>query len=343
MTKRFPLRAKVILAVLAALTALFLGMGIGTADIPLRDAFAILANKIFGAALPAGVSDISVSILWEIRMPRTLTAFFVGACLAVSGTVMQSVLQNPLASSFTLGVSSGASVGAALVIVTGFSLPFAGVLTLPLSGFIFGLATVFFAVALSEKLDRSMHNQTIILVGMVLSLFVNAILTLIAAFAQQYMQRLLLWTMGSFASCTWYHVGILLPVCVLGVLFLLRYSREMDILTFGDEQATTIGVDLRKMKKILLAAAALLTGISVCFTGVIGFIDLIAPHVVRRIFGSAHRIVIPMSAVFGGAFMAVADLISRTILSPQEVPIGAMTALIGAPFFLYVFFRRDFR
>jgi iron complex transport system permease protein len=335
------LSTKVLLSAAAAVLALLLSMGIGSVSISVPDAMAILGNKLFGAALPSRISGITVSIFWDIRMPRTLTAFFVGACLAVSGTVMQSVLQNPLASSFTLGVSSGASLGAAVIMVTGFSLPLAGFLTLPLAGFLFGLVTVFAAIILAERLDRNMHNQTIILIGMVLSLFVNALLTLLSALTPDSSHQILLWSMGSFSSKNWGHVAVMLPVCLLGTLFLMRFSREMDIMTFGDEQAYAIGVDIRKMKKLLIGAAAFLTGTAVCFTGVIGFIDLIAPHVVRKIFGSSHRLVLPMSALFGGAFMAVADLVSRTVLSPREIPVGSVTALIGAPFFAYVFFRKD--
>lgn len=336
-------RMKVILSIFLAVLALLVSMGIGSVSIPLPDMCAIFCHKCFGTALPQNITDSAVSIFWGIRLPRTLTAFLVGGCLAASGTVMQSVLQNPLASSFTLGVSSGASLGAAIVIVSGFSIPLIGSFTLPFMGFLFGLATVFAAILLSERIDRGMHNHTIILIGMVLSLFVNAILTLLSALTPDNSRQLLLWSMGSFSSRTWYHVSVLFPACLFGTLLLMRFSREMDIMTFGDEQALTIGVDSRKMKKILIAVSAFLTGIAVCFTGVIGFIDLIAPHVVRRVFGSSHRYVLPMSVLFGGAFMAVADLMSRTVLSPQEIPVGSVTALIGAPFFAYVFFRGNRR
>ena len=332
---------KILISILAAVAALLLCIGVGSVFISPADAWNILMSKLFGTQLSPRIQDITVSIFWEIRMPRVMTAFLVGAALAVSGTVMQSVLQNPLASSYTLGVSSGASVGAALIIVSGFSIPFIGALTLPLTAFVFGLGTVLLAIGITGKLDKNMHNQTIILVGMVLSLFVNAILTMISAVFRQHMQQLMIWTMGSFSSRTWYHVSVMFPVCLIGTLLLMHYSREMDILTFGDDQAMTIGVDTHRVKIILLVIASAMTGTSVCFSGVIGFIDLIAPHVVRRIFGPAHRIAIPMSAILGGTFMMLADLVSRTAIAPQEMPVGAVTALIGAPFFMYIFFRKD--
>ena len=331
---------KVLISILAVVLALLVSTMVGSVFISPVQSCSIFMNKLFGMSLADGIEANMVSIFWEIRVPRVLTAFLVGASLSVSGTVMQSVLQNPLASSYTLGVSSGASVGATIIIVSGFSLPVIGNLTLPLTAFVFGLGTVLLAIGFSERLDKNMHNQTIILVGMVLSLFVNAILTLISAMFRQHIQQLTFWTMGSFSSRTWYHVSVLFPVCLVGTLILTYYSREMDILTFGDEQAMTIGVDTHKVKMTLLVIIAAMTGTAVCFAGVIGFIDLIAPHMVRRIFGPAHRVTIPMAAVFGGSFMVIADLISRTVAAPVEVPVGAVTALIGAPFFMYIFFHK---
>lgn len=326
-----------------ALIALALGAAIGSVGVSPRTLIDVLANKLFGATLPEDVSDITVSILWTIRFPRAVCAFLIGAALAASGTVMQSVLRNPLASSYTLGVSSGASLFAAVVIVTGFTLPVLERYTLPLFGFLGGLGTVFLAMALAMRFNRNLENQTVILVGMVLSLFVNALLTLVTALSAERLSQLVFWQMGSFSALTWADAGLVLPVLLLSLIVLLRYSRELDLMTFGEEQALSAGVDLRRVKFLLIAVSALLTGTAVSLAGVIGFVDLIAPHVVRRIFGSNHRAVVPMSALFGGAFMVLADLLARTVLAPQELPVGAVTALIGAPFFAYVYFRRERR
>ena len=326
-----------------ALIALALGAAIGSVGVSPRTLIDVLANKLFGAALPEDVSDITVSILWTIRFPRAVCAFLIGAALAASGTVMQSVLRNPLASSYTLGVSSGASLLAAVVIVTGFTLPVLERYTLPLFGFLGGLGTVFLAMALAMRFNLNLENQTVILVGMVLSLFVNALLTLVTALSAERLSQLVFWQMGSFSALTWADAGLVLPVLLLSLVVLLRYSRELDLMTFGEEQALSAGVDLRRVKFLLIAVSALLTGTAVSLAGVIGFVDLIAPHVVRRIFGSNHRAVVPMSALFGGAFMVLADLLARTVLAPQELPVGAVTALIGAPFFAYVYFRRERR
>ena len=331
---------KFILLLALALCALALGVAIGSVGIEPADLFAVLGHKAFGLALPEEIPPVTVSILWTIRFPRAVMAFLVGAALAASGTVMQSVLRNPLASSYTLGVSSGASLFAAVIIVSGFTLPLIGRYTLPLFGFLGGLGTVFLAMALAMRFDRNLENQTIILVGMVLSLFVNALLTLVTALADDHLSRLVYWQMGSFSGQSWGNCGLVLSILIIYILALLRYSREMDLMTFGEEQALSAGVDLQKVKFILIALSALMTGTAVSLAGVIGFVDLIAPHIVRRFFGSKHKLVVPASALFGGAFMVLADMFGRTILAPEELPVGAVTALIGAPFFAYIYFRR---
>ncbi len=331
---------KMIILLALALIALALGVAIGSVGISLPDLIAVLGHKLFGMALSEEISPVTVSILWTIRFPRAVMAFLVGASLAASGTVMQSVLRNPLASSYTLGVSSGASLLAAIVIVSGFTLPAIGQYTLPLFGFLGGLITVFLAMALAMRFDRNLENQTIILVGMVLSLFVNAMLTLVTALSDDHLSRLVYWQMGSFSGQTWSNCGLVLSILLVCLVVLLKYAREMDLMTFGEEQALSAGVDLQRVKLILIAVSALMTGTAVSLAGVIGFVDLIAPHVVRKFFGSNHRLVVPASALFGGAFMALADMVGRTALAPQELPVGAVTALIGAPFFAYIYFRR---
>ena len=325
------------LLALLSLAAIAAGVALGSTVIPLRTQLAVLSNRIFGTALPKGLPSVTPSILWNLRFPRSLMAFAVGASLAASGTVMQSVLRNPLASSYTLGVSSGASLLAAVVIVSGFDV--LGRYTLPLSGFVGGLGTVFIAMSLALRFDRTLENQTVILVGMVLSLFVNALLTLVTALSADRLARLIYWQMGSFSGSTWENAGLQYAVLTACLLALIRYAREMDLMTFGEEQALSAGVDLKRVKLILIGVSALLTGTAVSLVGVIGFVDLIAPHVMRRFFGSNHRAVVPASALFGGLMMVLADLASRTVLAPQELPVGAVTAIIGAPFFAYIYFH----
>ena len=315
-------------------------INIGSVYVALPDALYITMHKLFGITLPARIEPMTVSIFWNIRVPRALVSFFVGGSLAVSGAVMQSLLQNPLASSYTMGVSSGSAVGAALIIISGIQTFALRSILLPLTGFVFALLTVFFVILFSSRIDRNIHSYTIILIGMVISLFVSAMLTLIAALFPDRSQQIYFWMMGSFSARNWSHVLIIIPVSIIVTFIIMLFSRELDIMTFGDDQAMSIGVNTRHKKILLIMLTALLTGVSVAFTGTIGFIDLVAPHAVRRIFGARHKAVIPMSFLFGGAFMSVMDLIARTLLSPREIPVGAVTALLGAPFFIILFFKK---
>ncbi|MCL2045887.1 MAG: iron ABC transporter permease [Oscillospiraceae bacterium] len=334
------MKAKVIVTIVLSLVIIVIGVTFGSVWVPPDTVWHIIRNKVFSVPLPESVSQTSVAIVWNLRLPRALLAFIVGACLSISGAVMQSVLRNPLASSYTLGVSSGASLGACIVIMFGVTLPFLPLMTLPLIGFAFGLGTILLAVAFASRLDGQMENNTIILTGMVFSLFVNALTTLLSAISREHLQRLVFWQMGSFSARGWTPVAILAPIIVAGLLYVLHYNRELDMMTFGEEQAKTMGVNIKRIKWILLVTSAALTGSAIAFVGVIGFVDLVAPHIIRRIFGSSHRYVLPMSAFFGGAFMVICDLVARTVVSPAELPVGAVTAMIGAPFFAYIYFGR---
>lgn len=334
------MRTKIIIAVCVSLFVIIFGIALGSVYIPPAEIFNIILHKVRGINLPESIKPASVSIVWNLRMPRTLLAFIAGGALSVSGAVMQSVLRNPLASSYTLGVSSGASLGACIVIYYGITIPFASMLTLPLMGFVFGFGTILLSIAFASRIDGRMENNTIILTGMVFSLFINAVTTLMSALSREHMQRLIFWQMGSFSMKDWSTVFILAPVTIIGTIFITHFNRELDIMTFGEEQAQTMGVNLKRVKWILLITSAALTGSAIAFVGVIGFVDLVAPHIVRRLFGASHRYIIPMSALFGGAFMVICDLVARTVVSPSELPVGAVTALIGAPFFAYIYLGR---
>jgi len=331
---------KACIAVCVSIIVVLLGIAIGSVNILPMNVLRIIGHNVFGLSLSEHVTPAHVAIVWHQRLPRALLAFIAGASLSVSGAVMQSVLRNPLASSYTLGVSSGASLGASLVILMGISLPFFSALSLPILGFSFGLATILVVVAIARQLDIRMENHTIILTGMVFALFINSITTIMFTFFREGVQNMVFWQMGTFRLRGWQPVYILFPIVLIGIFFISRFKWELDVMTFGEEQAQAIGVNTRRVKLILLIAAAALTGSTIAFVGVIGFVDLVAPHIVRKIFGAAHRYVIPMSALVGGIFMVLSDLVARTVTSPVELPVGAVTAIIGAPFFAYVFFSR---
>jgi len=334
------MKVKIGLTLIICIAILLSCIAFGSVHIPIVNTIRILAYILFRASLPDFITPADVAIVWNLRLPRVLLAFLAGGALSVSGAVMQSVLRNPLASSYTLGVSSGASLGASFVIFMGVSLPFFTLLTLPILGFIFGIGTILLVMAIVSKLDTRMENHTIILTGMVLSLFVNAITTLMFAFFRESTQRMIFWQMGSFSMKDWHTIYILAPIVIVGAIIVFRYKMELDIMTFGEEQAQSVGLNIKRVKWSLLITSAAITGSAVSFVGVIGFVDLVVPHIVRRMFGSSHKHVIPLSAVIGGAFMALCDLAARTVTAPLELPVGAVTAIIGAPFFAYIYFSR---
>ncbi|HPX46975.1 MAG: Hemin transport system permease protein HmuU [Spirochaetes bacterium ADurb.Bin269] len=326
-------------ALILSFLTIGLATGAGSVFIAPADCVSILLHKTLGTELADGIKVSAVGIVWNLRFPRVLFAFLAGGALSVSGAVMQSILKNPLASSFTLGISSGATLGAALVILGSAYIPVAASLTVPAAGFIFSALTFFAVMALSRAVDPELDNGTIILTGMVVSLFISAALTLLSAFSGQEMNRLLLWQMGSFALKGWPPVYVLLPVAIGGTALVSAFAGEMDILTFGDEDAQALGVNVKRTKRILIALSSLLTGCAVAWAGVIGFLDLAVPHAVRRVVGPGHRALIPLSFFTGGIVMTLADLAARTLIPPLDLPVGAITAVLGAPVLGWIYYR----
>lgn len=329
------------MAIAVSLATVILATGIGSVFVPPRECLAIIAHRAFGASLPEWVRPSHVGIVWSLRLPRVILAFLAGAAISVTGAVMQSILKNPLASSFTLGVSAGASFGAALVIL-GASIPLvasiaAFPLSIPAAGLLFSLASIFLVMRFSRAIDPSLSGNTIILAGMVLSLFINAVMTLLSALSKEGINRLVFWQMGSFAVKGWIPVLVVAPVLAICTALILLHSREMDIMAFSDDEAASIGVPVARVRSRLFVLSSALTGCTIAFTGVIGFIDLAVPHMVRRAVGGEHRLVIPYSFLAGGTLMTLADLAARTLIPPLDLPVGAITAVIGAPVFAYIF------
>ena len=330
-----------ILSVPIVIIIICIGTSIGSSNISIMDIISIISNKLFNTNLLEGIEAKDVAIIWSVRLPRVLLAFTVGGALAASGAVVQSILKNPLASPYTLGVSSGASLGVGLLIVSGISIPVLGNFVLPVIGFLCSLLTMFIVLIFASKVDKKLSNTTIILTGMVFSLFFNAALTTLTAIFTRKIESIAMWQMGSFSMKGWSYLKVGVPFFIIGIIGIMIFTKEMDILTFGEEQAKSVGVEAEKVKKYLFIFVSILTGAAVALSGIIGFVDLIAPHIVRKVFGSKHSCVIPMSIVFGGCLMVITDLISRTIIVPSELPVGAVTAMIGAPFFAYLYFKKS--
>lgn len=314
---------------------------IGSVSVSPLDIVKVILSKVSGnEKILSSVSYQSEVIIWMLRLPRVLLGFLIGGALAISGTAVQSVLKNPLASPYTLGVSTGASLGVSVYLLVFQANSVFGMMTLPIVGFVCAMVTIFSILAFSKKVDPSMNNTTLILMGMVVSLFLNAVITLMLALFRQNMDKVIFWQMGSLALRGWPFVLAILPFFIVGVLGLLRYQNTLDLMTLSDENAKSLGVEVEKVRTKILILSALLTGSAVALSGTIGFIGLVTPHVIRRMTGPNHRLVLPLSILFGGCFLVLADLLARTIISPSELPVGAITAFIGAPFFALIFFRR---
>lgn len=332
------------LSTAGSISCMLLALAVGTVWISPWSLFSALSS------LNSPEPSLEQAIILSLRLPRVLLAFAAGAAFSVSGAALQAVLKNPLASPFTLGVSAGASLGAGSVILFGLSSSLAaasGILSLasaPLAGFLMAMLTVGILLRFSRAVDPDLSGTTVILAGMVISLFLNALLTLATALSRESVQRLVFWQMGSFALKGPYAVVVVWVTALAGISLLSLFHRELDILTFGDDEAVSLGVNSGRMRVILIAISAVMTGTAVSFVGVIGFVDLAVPHAVRRIAGPAHRLLIPLCALWGGTLMVAADLIARIVLAPTELPVGAVTALLGAPFFARLWMhagRRD--
>ena len=326
--------------IVAAVVVVVAAVCVGSVKIRVADVPAVLLNHIFGRPLPERIDKAVDTILWTLRVPRVILAFVVGASLGASGVVMQAVLRNPLASSYTIGLSAGTSLGVGTLMLFGVTFPVLGLFGYPIVGCICGIGAITLAIFFSSALDRNLSSNTIVLVGMVFSIFISALITLIMALNTTVLQQLTYWQMGSFNMREWTHTLAVLPVAILLLIWLSFKTRELDILTFGDEQAALMGINVKREKWLLLYLGAALTGASIAFVGIISFVDLVTPHIVRRVFGAKHKVVLPMTAVCGGTLMVISDLAARTLLPGRELPVGTVTALLGAPFFVIVFFKQ---
>lgn len=322
-----------IMAVIFLIFTAALGISIGSVSIPLHTLWAALFTK-------TGLDHSTATIVLNIRLPRVLLAGLVGASLSIAGASFQGLLKNPLADPYTLGVSSGASVGAVLVLFYGISLPFIGSFTLPLISVIFALATILFVLLFSRLVSRGLSVETIILTGIIFSSFLGSLISLMIALTGKQLRSIIGWLLGSVSMRGWEYIWIMLPFFIVGTFMLLLNGKELNALSFGEERAHHLGVNVKSRKLFILIAASILTGASVSVSGTIGFVGLVIPHLIRLMFGPDHRHLLPLSTLFGAGFLILADLVARTVIAPTELPIGVITALIGAPVFALLLFRQ---
>jgi iron complex transport system permease protein len=320
--------------------AMIVGVSMGSSSIPLSTVIYIFAENVFGIQTAEVLDESVVNIVMAIRLPRVILAFCVGASLALAGAAFQGLLKNPLADPYTLGVSSGASLGAVVVIFFNIQLPIIGAFTLPLVSICTAFLTLVLVLLFARMADRKMSVETLILSGIIFSAFLGALLSLIIALTGEELRQIISWLMGSVSMRGWAYIQLIVPFMIISFFLLLVCTRELNALSFGEESASHLGVNVNRTKWIVLISASMLTGAAVAVSGTIGFVGLVIPHLTRMMFGPNHARLLPLSMLYGGAFLIIADLISRTIISPSELPIGVITAFIGAPIFSYIFFRR---
>jgi len=303
--------------------------------IPLLLAFCLLSGAA-GFGLPDAATPTGRALL-ELRLSRIVTGFFVGAALSCSGCALQAVLRNALAEPYVLGVSSGGSLGAAVVIVLG--LASLTPLALPLGAFVGAAATLLLVCALARRAGGYMPN-TLILTGVVVGSMLSSLLMLLLSFAQsRAVHSITWWMLGSLQATSWSLVTLIAFLIVLALATLIVESRTLNALLLGTETAHNLGVRTRIALPLILGAATLAAAAAVAVSGIIGFVGLLIPHVLRRLTGANHRTLLPCAALFGGTFLVLCDTLARTLFAPHEIPVGVVTSLFGGPFFLYLLTR----
>ncbi|SCL16730.1 iron complex transport system permease protein [Micromonospora inyonensis] len=332
---RLPWLAAGIAAVLVALIA---GVSFGPVSLPPGSVALELLNLIPGVRLDSGLTEREIAIITELRLPRAVLGLLVGGLLALAGGCYQGVFRNPLADPYLLGVAAGAGLAVTAVIALGGTdgaltrLPF----TIPLAAFVGSLGAVAMTYLLGAAGGRDRSPATLILAGVAVSAVLSAGQTFVLQRNSDNIQQVYSWLLGRLATAGWHDVLLVLPYFALTAVVVLLHRRELDVLALGDDEASSLGLHPQRSRYLLVAAASLGTAAAVSASGLIGFVGIIVPHTVRLLAGSSYRAILPLSMLFGGAFLALTDVIARTAAAPAEVPIGVVTALLGGPFFVLV-------
>ena len=311
---------------------------IGTANIGVIDTFRIVISKIPIIERYIDISDISKShetIIWSIRLPRVLLGALVGSSLSMTGAAFQGIFKNPMADPYVIGISSGAALGASIAIILGINISFMNLSTISIFAFIGALSAVFTVYNIA-RIKNKVPVTTLLLAGIAIGQFLTAIMSFLMVIYSKDMAKIIYWTMGSLAGKGWTPlISITIPV-VISMMGIGFFARDLNIMLIGEESAQSLGIDVERTKVYILILGSFLVSMVVSVSGIIGFVGLIIPHIVRIVLGPDNRILLPSSALVGAIFMIFADTIARTIISPVEIPVGIITALFGGPFFLYL-------
>jgi len=330
-----------IAAVLTLVGAAAAGILVGPAGLPVGGVLLAVVGRLPFVHVHSGLSPTESAILWQIRMPRMVLGGLVGWTLAASGAGYQGVFRNPLADPYLLGAAAGAGLGATLMIA--YAPHTSGWLVdpVPLAAFAGAIAAVVISYVVATATDRRAGSATILLAGLAVAYFFTAVQTYIQQQHSATLRDVYTWILGRLTTSGWHEVWLVLPYVVASSAVLLAHRRLLDVLSVGDDEAATLGVDTVRTRLIVVGAATLGTAAAVAVSGLIGFVGIIVPHMVRLGAGASYRRVLPLSMLGGAAFLIVADLIARTVASPAEIPIGVITAFVGAPFFVLVLARRS--
>lgn len=341
--RRYGLRRVAFVVVCTAVAILSVGLSIyvGATSIDFIHIYEILFDHVSGVDFPKGSSDfIDDRIIWNNRLPRALFALIAGAGLAAAGACMQSVMKNPLADPYTTGISSGACFGAAVGMILGFSLSSAisGLGTV-INAFVFSIIPMMFILALAPRVSSS--PATLILAGTAVSYIFSALTTVLMMMTDdETLAAVYRWQVGSLSEINWTSVDVVAPICVVGAMVLIFLSGKLNLLSMGDDNAKSLGLDAQTLRMICLVIVSFMAASVVSFAGIIGFIGLVSPHIVRMMIGSDNRYVIPASAAFGGLFLILSDIIVRWIAPFDTIPVGVVVSFIGAPIFLILIIRQ---
>ncbi len=315
---------------LLALAVAVISLSLGAAAIPLKTVLRVIFDKI----VDVGATNIDEAIIIDLRLPRILSGLLVGAGLSISGVVFQAVLKNPLADPYTIGVSTGAAFGAVLAIYLGLAyeifLP-----TMPVA-FFFALVTLLIILKIAG--GDTLHSSALILAGIIVGAVLSAGIGVLKSLAGEDVSAMIFWLMGRLMAKSWLDVAILFPIIAFAALYVIVHADDLDLLTLGAAEAQSLGLDVYRRTRSFLIVGALLTAVCVAISGIIGFIGLVVPHMIRMFFSAKHRYLLPLAAVYGGLMLMLADNISR-LMFRVELPVGVITTLIGGPFFIYIYSR----
>ena len=323
---------------LALLVAILISTGMGFIRIAPAEVVRVVASRLTGdAGLTAGLDPVFPYVVVDVRLPRILTSLLVGAGLAICGVIFQGILLNPLADPYTLGISSGAAFGASLALVANLALPWH--LSVPVCAFGGAMITLLVVLYLST-FDGQISPNTLILSGVIVGAILAAGISFMKYLADEQVGMIIFWLMGSFASKSWGDVALALAAVVIGLVVGIYHGRDLNIMSLGSRTSDSLGVETARVRKTLLVTASLVASVCVSISGIIGFVGLIVPHLMRFLVGPDNRRLVVVAALAGGLLLLLADTTTRAVL-PAEVPIGVLTALFGGPFFCYIFRRRQ--